>query len=75
MSRFEFGIAMQKSIGIACLTIGVMLLVWGHNISESLVGVGQRLINGTPPDKAVIFYIAGALLMVAGAVQIYSDRK
>ena len=50
---------MQKGIGIICVVVGVPLLVWGHNLAQS---IGRKLENvfvGSPGDKPVHLYIAG----------------
>jgi len=29
---------MQKGLGIICLVVGVVLIVWGHNLAQSIGG-------------------------------------
>ena len=66
---------MQKIIGIIALVIGLMLLVWGHNMANSLGSQVQQLVTGAPTDRAMYFYIGGAALSLYGIFQILWKRK
>lgn len=68
---------MKKTIGvgIVCLVAGVLLLAWGHNLSQSVGGQFQRIFTGSPGDKTMWLYISGAVLCAAGVVQIYLGKK
>ena len=66
---------MQKIIGIICLAIGVMLLVWGHKIANSFGSQVQEIFTGAPTDRAMYFYIAGMVLAIFGVSQIVWPRK
>jgi len=67
----------MKSIaaGIVCLVAGVLLIVWGYNLSHSVSGQFQRILTGSPGDKAMWLYLGGAVLCAAGVVQIYLGKK
>jgi len=62
----------NKIIGIVLLVIGVALLVWGYNISESVSGQISETFTGSPGDKAMFMYIGGA---ICAAVGIFSLIK
>jgi len=66
---------MQKAIGVACLVVGVMLLVWGHNISQTVGSQVKEAITGSPTDKCIYFYIGGAVLSIFGAFRIFGPGK
>lgn len=66
---------MKKGIGIVCLVAGVLLIVWGYNLSQSVGGQFNRIFTGSPGDKPIWLYIGGAVLCVAGASQIYLGKK
>jgi len=61
---------MQRVIGVISLAIGVMLLAWGHKMSESIGSRVQEAFTGAPTDRAMYFYIGGVALALYGVVQI-----
>ena len=66
---------MKKGIGIVCLVVGVLLIVWGYNLSQSVSGQFKRRFTGSPGDKAMWLYIGGGVLCAAGVWQIYFGKK
>jgi hypothetical protein len=66
---------MQKVIGVICLVGGVLLLVWGHNVSQAVGSQFQRAVTGSAPDKALYLYAGGAVLGLLGLFQIFSSGK
>ena len=61
---------MQRVIGVISLAIGVMLLAWGHKMSESIGSQVQQAFTGAPTDRTMYFYIGGVALALYGVVQI-----
>lgn len=66
---------MQKLIGVICLVAGVLLIVWGHNLAQSISGQLQQAITGSPGDKPMWLYIGGGVLCALGLFQIFYSRK
>jgi hypothetical protein len=66
---------MQKIIGIISVVIGVLLLVWGHDMAESIGSQVQQIFTGAPTDRAMYFYIAGVALVIFGMFQIFWPVK
>ena len=66
---------MQKAIGVVCLVIGILLLVWGHNASQAVGAQIQRAFTGSLPNKAMYLYIVGAVLALVGLFQIFLAKK
>jgi hypothetical protein len=66
---------MQKIVGIICLVVGVLLLVWGHNMAESVGGQLQNAFTGSPGDKPMWLYIGGGVLCALGVFQIFVAKK
>ncbi len=64
-----------KLAGIVCLVAGVLLVVWGHNIAQSIGGRLQNALIGSPGDKPMLLYLIGGALCVAGAFQIFVGKK
>jgi hypothetical protein len=66
---------MKKIIGVVSLVIGVLLLVWGHNMAESVNSQVKQIFTGAPTDRATYFYIGGVALGLFGFFQIFLARK
>lgn len=61
---------MQKVTGIVCVVVGVLLLVWGHNIAQSVGGQLQNAFTGSPGDKPMWLYTGGIVLLILGIGQV-----
>jgi nitrate reductase gamma subunit len=66
---------MNKVIGAICLGAGIVLLVWGHNVSQSVDSEVKNLFTGSPTDKAMYLYLGGGVLLAVGIVQLAMKRK
>lgn len=66
---------MRKAFGIVCLVAGVVLLMRGYNISQSLNSQFKQLFTGSPTDQAIWYYLAGTALTVTGVFQIFWPTK
>jgi hypothetical protein len=66
---------MQKVTGIICIIIGVILLVWGHDIANSVGSQVQQIFTGAPTDRAMYLYIGGVVLIILGVGQIFWPTK
>ena len=66
---------MKKIIGVVSLVIGVLLLMWGHNMAESVNSQVKQIFTGAPTDRATYFYIGGVALGLFGFFQIFWTRK
>ena len=66
---------MQKGIGIICVVVGVPLLVWGHNLAQSIGGQLENVFVGSPGDKPMHLYIGGTALGLLGLFLIFWKGK
>jgi hypothetical protein len=66
---------MRKVIGVVSLVTGVLLLVWGRNMAESIGSQVRQVFTGAPTDRATYFYIAGVALTAFGVFQILWPSK
>jgi hypothetical protein len=66
---------MQKTSGVICLVVGIILLLWGHNIANSVGSQVQQIFTGSPTDRAMHFYIGGLVLAILGSALIFWKRK
>ena len=62
---------MRKAIGIVCLVAGVVLLMQGYNISQSVNSQVKQLLTGSPTDQAIWYCLAGTALTVTGVFQVF----
>ena len=65
----------KNIIAIAMLAAGIALLIWGFSMSEAFDSKVNRAFTGSPTDKAMWAMIGGAVLAVAGALQLFLRRK
>jgi hypothetical protein len=66
---------MQKIIGVICLVLGVLMLVWGHNIARSVDSEVKQVFTGSPTDRATYYYIAGTALGLFGLFQVFWPHR
>jgi hypothetical protein len=66
MATHSFGITMNKSLSLALLVIGVVLLVLGVVESDSISSDFSRLFTGEPTDKTVWLLIGGGVAAIVG---------
>ena len=57
-----------KVIGLVALVVGVILVIYGINASDSVGSEINEALSGTPTDKAMWLLIGGAALGVVGLV-------
>lgn len=66
---------MQKGTGVAFLVVGIILIVWGYNMHQSVGGQITEAVTGSPTDKSMYLYIGGAVLAILGFFQIFRPAK
>ena len=65
----------NKMQGIIILAAGVILLVWGYNISQSIsTQLGQALNGGSTPNKSTIIMVIGGLCAAFGFFKLFKLR-
>jgi len=66
---------MQKISGLICLIVGGLLIYWGYNMSQAVGSRLTNLVSGSPGDKPMLLYIAGAILLTFGLGQMVWKGK
>jgi hypothetical protein len=66
---------MQKVIGVICLVVGLLLLLQGHDVANSVGSQFTKAFTGEPLGKATRCYVAGAAVGLFGAFLIFWKRK
>jgi len=57
----------QKMIGWVLAAVGVVLIVFGYNASQSFSSQLRQGFTGSMSDKAMLYYLGGAICVAAGA--------
>ena len=59
---------MNKAIGIALLVVGIVLIIFGFNASDSASSGISRFFTGAPTNKALWLLVGGVGSTIVGAV-------
>ena len=62
---------MHKIIGAILLILGVILIIRGHDIAQSVNSQVKNLFTGSPTDKVIYYYVGGAICSALGLVGIF----
>jgi len=65
----------NKLIGVVLLAVGIVLLVMGYNASQSVGSQFKEVFSGSMSDKAMLFYLGGAVVTAVGAYLAFLSRK
>ena len=62
---------MNKGIGIALLVVGIALIIYGFNASDSVSSDVSRAFTGAPTDKTMWLLLGGSASAIVGAVMTF----
>ncbi len=57
---------MNKSISLALLIGGMLLVIFGISAAESFSSDMSRLFTGSPTDRTIWLLVGGAIVAIAG---------
>lgn len=66
---------MNKAIGLALLAVGIALIVYGINASNSASSTLSRTFNGTPTHQTLWLLIGGIAAAICGAALTFVPAK
>jgi hypothetical protein len=66
---------MNKGIGIALLVVGVALIVYGCNASDSAASSVSRAFTGSPTNKTLWLLLGGTASAIVGAVMTFRPSR
>jgi hypothetical protein len=66
---------MNRPASIALLAVGMVLILFGFNASNSLGSSVSRFFTGSPTDKAIWLLIGGLLASILGLVGVVSGKS
>jgi hypothetical protein len=62
---------MMKIAGIVLAIVGIGLLIWGFQMSDSIGSELTEGVTGAKPDAVMIRYIAGAASLIVGLYLLF----
>jgi hypothetical protein len=65
------GNIMNKGIGIALLVVGIALITFGFDASDSVSSDVSRTFTGAPTNKAMWLVLGGTASAIVGAVMSF----
>lgn len=66
---------MNKAMAIAFMAVGIVLIIFGINASESFGSEVSKAFTGNPTDKSMWLLLGGIGLAVLGAVFTFGRSK
>ena len=67
---------MNNIVGLAILALGIVLLIFGFNESQSFSSSVSKTFTGNPTDRSMWLIIGGAVAVIAGiAVSLMGRRR
>jgi multisubunit Na+/H+ antiporter MnhB subunit len=67
---------MNNIVGLAILALGIVLLIFGFNESQSFGSDVSRFFTGNPTNRSIWLIIGGAVAVIAGlTLAIRSTRR
>ena len=66
---------MNKSISVALLVVGIVLIGWGINASGSFSSEVSRAFTGSPTDRTVLLLVGGIAAAIIGLFGLFRGGK
>ena len=61
---------MNRALGIALLVVGVLLVFWGTQSSNSTASDFSKFFTGSPTNKSIWLLLGGIISMITGGVLV-----
>jgi len=65
---------MNNIFGLAIFAVGIVLLIFGFNESQSFASDVSRVVTGNPSDRSIWMIVGGSLAVVGGLVLALRNR-
>jgi hypothetical protein len=66
---------MRKGVGVICVVLGVLLLVKGHDVGNSLASQLKIVFTGAPVNEAMKLCLFGTGLGLFGLLLIFLKKR
>ena len=58
---------MSRFVGLALMAGGIILVVLGFQAKDSFASEMKEVIDGTPTDETIWYFVGGTILIILGA--------
>ena len=65
---------MNRAISLVLLIVGVILVIWGLNASDSFGSSVSKLFTGAPTDKTIWLIVVGIVIGASGLFGMFSSK-
>ncbi len=65
---------MRNFSGLLVLAVGIVLVIWGINASQSTSSEISKIFTGAATNKAIYLIVGGAIAAAAGASIAFTGR-
>lgn len=66
---------MNRAIGVALLVVGIFLLVYGFDASDSVISDVSRFFTGAPTNKTIWLLLGGSASVAIGMATIFQRPR
>jgi hypothetical protein len=66
---------MNNIVGLAIIALGVVLLIFGFNESQSFGSEVSRVFTGNPTDRSMWLIVGGAVAVIGGLAMAIRGRR
>ena len=66
---------MNNIVGLAIVALGVVLLIFGFNESQSFGSEVSRVFTGNPTDRSMWLIVGGAVAVIGGLAMAIRGRR
>jgi hypothetical protein len=66
---------MNKAIGLALLVVGVVLIIYGINASDSVSSHVSQTFTGAPTNKTLWLLVGGSAAAIVGAALAFVPSR
>lgn len=65
----------RKAVGVTLLVVGVVLLIFGIQASQSFASDVSETFTGSPTDRAIWMIVGGAAAAVLGGFLTFTSNR
>lgn len=65
----------MKFASLAIFVVGLILLIYGINASDSVSSNVSEAVTGTPTDRSIWLIVLGVIGLIAGGAGFFMNRR
>lgn len=66
---------MNKITSLSLFVVGVVLLIFGLNASDSITSTVSETVTGAPTDKSIWLIVLGIIALLSGGAGLFIRRN